>query len=254
MRVAQDFFQGVGLYWHGVRTWSTDPRLMAIGLIPGALTMFLFLASFVVLGWGLDGLSGWVADRVAGGGALHSLVQVAAGLALIGAWLLMAVYAFVSVTSVVGQPFFEAISHRIDARLGVVPAAPAWPWWQNAFRGVGEGLRLLMLTAPLSACLLLIGLVPVVGTLVSWTLGTLVGGWFVALEFTAIAFERRGMRLADRRRILAVRRARTVGFGAMAFLMSVIPPVAVLTMPSAVAGGTALARRAIEEAETAARR
>jgi CysZ protein len=249
MRALKDFAQGIGLYWRGARSWSTDPALMAIGLIPGLITMALFIGMFLALGWGLEGATGWIADRAVGAESdLHGLIQLAAGLALIGAWLLLLVYAFVTVTSVVGQPFFERISHRVDSRLGPVPEAPAWPWWRNAVRGVGEGARLLLLTAPLSLGLFLLGLIPVVGTATSWTLGLLFGGWFVALEFTAIPFERRGMVLRERRRVLGERRARTLGFGAMAFLMSVLPPVAILAMPSAVAGGTMLARLALDEA------
>jgi CysZ protein len=210
--------------------------------------MALFLTLFVTLGWGFHGATDWIADTLVGSeSGLHGIVQLAAGLALIGAGLLLFIYAFVTVTSVVGQPFFERISHRVDARLGPVPEAPAWPWWRNALRGVGEGARLLLLTAPLSVALFVLGLIPAVGTASAWILGALVGGWFVALEFTAIPFERRGMVLHERRRVLGTRRARTVGFGAMAFVMSAVPPVAILTMPSAVAGGTLLARLAIDE-------
>lgn len=251
MRALKDFVNGIGLYWRGVRTWSADPALMAIGLLPGFITMALFVALFVALGCGLAGATSWIADRAVGAESdLHGLVQLVAGMALVGAWILLAVYAFVTVTSVVGQPFFERISHRVDSRLGPVPEAPAWPWWRNAARGVGEGARLLLLTAPLSLGLFLLALIPVVGTAVAWTLGVLFGGWFVALEFTAIPFERRGMILGDRRRILRARRARTLGFGAMAFVMSAVPPLAILAMPSAVAGGTMLARLAIDEAAT----
>ncbi len=249
MHALKDFSSGVGLYWRGVRTWGADPALMAIGLLPGLITMALFVALFVALGWGLQGATDWIADVIVGSDSgFHGIVQLAAGLALIGAWLLLVVYAFVTVTSVVGQPFFERISHRVDARLGTVPEAPAWPWWRNAARGVGEGARLLLLTVPLSVGLFLLGLIPAVGTVAAWVLGALLGGWFVALEFTAIPFERRGMMLRDRRRLLRARRARTLGFGAMAFVMSVVPPLAVLAMPSAVAGGTMLARLAIDEA------
>lgn len=248
MRVLKDFAEGIGLYWRGARAWSADPFAMAIGLLPGLITMMLFIAAFVALGWGLDGATAWVADRVVGAdSAAHGAVQFVAALALIGGSVLIAVYAFVSVTTVVGQPFFEKVSHRVDSRLGPAPVTAEWPWWRNAVRGVGEGLRLSLLTVPLSGGLVVLGLIPGLGTAASWTLGVLFGGWFVALEFTAIAFERRGMVLADRRRILAVKRARTLGFGAMAFVMSAVPPLAILTMPSAIAGGTLLARRAIDE-------
>jgi len=119
---------------------------------------------------------------------------------------------------------------------------------------VGESLRMSLVTIPLSLALVLLGLVPLVGTVVAWTLGALIGGWFVALEFAAVPFERRGLRLRDRRRILAQRRAHTVGFGAMAFIMSAFAPLAILMMPSAVAGGTLLARAALDEDALAASR
>lgn len=248
MRALRDFAEGIGLYWRGVRAWSSDPIAMAIGLLPGLITVALFAAGLVALGWGLDGATSWIADRVVGANSgAHEAVQFLAALALIGGSVLIAVYAFVSVTTVVGQPFFERVSHRVDSRLGEVPVTAEWPWWRNAARGVGEGLRLSLLTFPLSAGLVVLGLIPGIGTAASWILGLLFGGWFVALEFTAIPFERRGMVLSDRRRILAAKRARTLGFGAMAFVMSAVPPLAILTMPSAIAGGTMLARRAIDE-------
>ncbi len=247
MRLVTDFFRGVGMYWRGVRTWSSDPSLMALGLLPGLITAWLFVAAFVAMTVWLDPFSNWIATVIVGDGAAHSIVQVVAALAVAGATVLIVVYGFVAVTTVVGQPFFERLSHRVDDRLGPVAQGPEWPWWTNAARGVGEGLRLSLVAVPVSLALLLLGLVPLVGTVIAWTLGALIGGWFVALEFAAVPFERRGLRLRDRRRILAKSRAQTVGFGAMAFVMSAFAPLAILMMPSAVAGGTLLARAALDE-------
>lgn len=216
---------------------------MALGLVPGAITAVLFVLMFVLVAAGLDPASSWLADRWVGAQSpWHDLAQWVVAMALLAAAILVAVYAFVTTTSVVGQPFFEALSHRIDDRLGPVAPGPEWPWWRNALRGIGEGVRLSVLTVPLSLGVALIGLIPAVGTVAAWTVGALLGGWFVALEFTAVPFERRGMRLRERRAGLGSRRALTVGFGAMAYLMAIVTPIAVVMMPAAVAGGTLLAR------------
>lgn len=252
MGAVREFFRGVGLYWRGFRMWSTDPELMAIGLVPGLITASLFVGGFLTMRWWLDPASEWIADRIVGDGGLHDLVQMAATLGIVGAAVLTAVYGFVSITSVVGQPFYEHISHRLDDRLGPVAPGPDWPWWRNAARGVGEGLRISLITVPMSVAIFVVGFVPVIGTALGWATGALVGGWFVALEFAAVPFDRRGLLLRDRRRVLGVRRARTLGFGAMAFVMSAFAPVAVLMMPSAVAGGTLLARLALDEAARSA--
>jgi CysZ protein len=249
MRPVTDFLHGARLYWRGVRTWASDPALMTLGLIPGLITAWLFVAAFVAMVLWLDSLSNAIATLLVGDGGAHAPVQVAAALGVVGSTILIVVYGFVAVTSIIGQPFFERLSHRVDDRLGPVANGPDRPWWLNAARGVGEGLRLALVTISASFALVLLGLVPLAGTALAWTLGALIGGWFVALEFTAVPFERRGLRLRDRRRILARRRAQTIGFGAMAFVMSAFAPLAVLMMPSAVAGGTLLARAALDEDE-----
>jgi CysZ protein len=91
--------------------------------------------------------------------------------------------------------------------------------------------------------LLVLGLVPLVGQTVVPVLGACVTGWFLAVELTAIALERRGLRLGERLRLLWRRRLLTVGFGLAVFVLFLVPLGAVLGMPGAIAGGTLLARR-----------
>lgn len=225
--------------------------LMLLGIVPGVLTWALFAFMFAGLWVWLDDFALWVGHRVAEEDLLATLIAAAVIVAVLAGAVLLVVYAFVSIASVVGQPFFEQLSHRVDDRHGPVSHGPEWPWWRNAVRGIGEGLRLFLLQAPLSVSLVLIGLIPAVGAVAAWTLGALCGGWFVALELTSIPFERRGLVLRDRRRVLGVRRARTLGFGTMAFIMAIVPPLAAATMPAGIAGGTLLARRALDDAATA---
>jgi CysZ protein len=70
-----------------------------------------------------------------------------------------------------------------------------------------------------------------------------VTGFFLAVELSAIALERQGLRLSDRLRLLWRRRLLALGFGLAVFLLFLVPLGAVLGMPGAVAGGTLLARR-----------
>ncbi len=112
MRAVRDFCGGVALYWRGFRMWVTDPTLMALGLLPGFITASLLVGGLLAMRWWLEPASTWVADRLTNDGPLHDLVEVAATLGIVGAALLVAIYGFVSITSVVGQPFFEHISHR----------------------------------------------------------------------------------------------------------------------------------------------
>ncbi len=220
---------------------------MAIGLLPGLLTWVLLGTLGLGMWFWLDDIALWVARRATDSEVLVAFIAVAVGLAAIAALLLIAVYAFMSISTVLGQWFYERISHEVDDHFGQVPQAPRWPWWRNALRGIREGLCLFSLQAPLALSVLLMGFIPVVGPVIAWTVGALVGGWFVALELTSIPFERRGLLLKDRRAALGATRARTLGFGVMAYLMAIVPPLAVATMPAGIVAGTLLARRSLGE-------
>jgi len=96
-----------------------------------------------------------------------------------------------------------------------------------------------------SILLFALGLIPVVGQILAPVLGAFLGGWFLTLELTGYAFDARGLRLRDRRRLLGARRSRTLGFGVATYLLFLVPFAVVFVMPAAVAGATLLARDAV---------
>jgi CysZ protein len=110
-------------------------------------------------------------------------------------------------------------------------------------RALRDGLLLVTSTAGLSVGLLLLGLVPLLGQTVVPVLGACVTGFFLSVELTSIALERRGLGLGGRLALLWRRRLLALGFGLAAFVLFLVPLGAVLCMPGAVAGGTLLARR-----------
>lgn len=242
----RDVAWGIRLYGRGVLLWRSRPRLAALGLLPGLATAWLFTIALIALFASLDRISGSVANALVGDSAWHDLVQVAAAFAIVGGALVVAVLTFVSVTSLLGQGVFDLISRRVDESLGPLPAEVEVPWWRSFRHAVGEGVSMILISVPLAIGVGVIGIVPVLGAIAAWILSATVGGWLLALEFTAGAFERRGFSFAQRRRLLRQRRAVAVGFGATAFLASSFAPLAVVTMPLSFAGGTHLARYVLE--------
>jgi CysZ protein len=242
------FWFGVGLLRRGLRTWRTDPTVMLLGLIPGVIAAAVVAALVTTLAINLDPITEWIASFASGvPDAFAPLVQVFVAIGLIWAVGLTIVYGFTSFTLLIGQPFFESISRRVDDSLGPVPALPARPWFAELMGNIGERIVRLMLAALVSVGLFLLGLVPLVGTAIAAILGLLMGGWLLALELTDSPFERRGHRLRYRRYALGNRRRVTLGFGVAAFLVFLIPGGAVLAMSGAVAGGTLLTRHTLGE-------
>ena len=92
------------------------------------------------------------------------------------------------------------------------------------------------------------GLIPVVGQTVVPVIDAGVGGWFLAVEISGVPFNRRGLRLRDRRRLLGAHRALALGFGVPLFLLFLVPFAAIVVMPGAVAGATLMTRRVLGQA------
>lgn len=242
------FWFGVGLLRRGFGTWRSDPGVMLLGLIPGAISACLVVAVVAVFATNLDPITAWVTGFASGWpDVLAQFVQILAAIALIWALGLTIVYGFTGFTLLIGQPFFEAIARRIDGESGPIPASHERAWLVALLGNIGERLGRLLLAALASVGLFLLGLIPAVGTLIAWTLGALIGGWFLALELTDYPFERRGHRLRYRRFALGRRRRVSLGFGIATFVLFLVPGGAVLTMSAAVAGGTLLSRHVLGE-------
>jgi len=240
----RDLLDGAACLVHGIGIFAGTPGLWAIGLLPALLALVVlavlvigFVASLPTMVTAVtpfaDGWSG--SDR----DALRLLIGAA--LTVGAVWL--AIISYTAIALAIGQPFYEVISRRVDARRGGAPAPVEVPRWRAIGRAVRDGLLLVAVTACTSVGLLLLGFVPVLGQTVVPLLGACVAGFFLAVELTSIALERRGFALRDRLRLLWRRRLLALGFGVPVFLLFLVPLGAILGMPGAVAGGTLLARR-----------
>ncbi|TDB78856.1 EI24 domain-containing protein [Micromonospora sp. KC721] len=245
------FFAGVGLLLRGLGLYVRSPGLMLLGVVPALISGALFVTAFATLAYFVEDLAAWVtpfADDWPT--STRSLTRVIAALAFLGLGGLLAVVSFTAVTLVLGDPFYEKLSERVEERLGGTPGAVEVPFWASLRRSVADSLRLVGRTVLFGIPLFAAGFIPVLGQTVVPVVGALVGGWLLAVELTGAPFSRRGLRLADRRSILRADRPATLGFGAAVFVCFLIPLGAVLVMPAAVAGATLLARRSLGQTVT----
>ena len=240
------FATGAGLLGRGLGLVLRNPRMLGLGLVPAVISGVLYAAVLITLIAFIADLSAavtWFADDWSA--TWRDLVRVVAGAALIGISGLIGVLTFTAVTLLIGDPFYEKISELVERRFGGVPDAVEVVWWRSLRRSLVDSLRLIGLSVLIGVPLFVAGFVPVVGQTVVPVLAATVAGWILAVELTGVPFQRRGRRLADRRRVLRGHRPMALGFGVAVFLCFLVPLGAVLLMPAAVAGGTLLARRAL---------
>jgi CysZ protein len=242
----REFVTGAGLLGRGLGLVLSSPRLLLLGLLPALLSGILYIGLLVLLIRFLPDLSGqatWFAESWSGW--LRDVVQVFAGAGILGLSVLLGILTFTAVTLLIGDPFYETISGRVEGRFGGVPDEVEVTLLESLRRSLVDSLRLIGIGVLVAIPLFFLGLLPLIGQTVIPVIGAAFGGWLLALELTGVPFQRRGQRLRHRRTVLAVNKPLTLGFGVAVFLVFLIPLGAVFLMPAAIAGATLLARKSL---------
>ncbi|MFE9409643.1 EI24 domain-containing protein [Streptomyces sp. NPDC006704] len=245
----RDIGTGFGYLVKGQRWAAGHGRSLGVGLLPGLITLVLYVGALIGLAFGADDVVGWATPFADGWsspwlglfrGFLTALV-FALG-------LFLAVISFTAVTLLVGQPFYEKLSADVDrARSGGAAPESGLSLRRELWISARDSLRVLVRVSCYGLLLFGLGFVPVIGQSVIPAIGFCVTGFFLAEELTAVALQRRGLELRPRLALLRSRRLLVLGFGVPLALAFAVPLVAVFLMPGAVAGATLMVRDLLGE-------
>jgi uncharacterized protein involved in cysteine biosynthesis len=244
----RNFIAGVRYFARGLGWVARRPGQWLFGLIPALIVLALYAVALTFLGLYLHDLVSAVspfADHWSSG--LRDLTRVLMGVLIFAAAVMISIVTFTGVTLVVGEPFYEGISGRVEESAGGLPPEAGASLWRQLLRGAGDAVIVGLITGVFAVVFFALGFLPVVGQTVVPVVAACVSGYFLTLELTSIALERRGLRRRDRFAVMRRERALCVGFGAAVFVVFLIPLGAVLAMPGAVAGGTLLARERLAD-------
>ncbi|MET9670352.1 EI24 domain-containing protein [Streptomyces sp. NPDC006475] len=239
----RDLVVGFGYLMKGQRWVAGHGRWFGFGLLPGLVTLVLYVGALIGLGYGADNLVGWATPFADGWsspwlGLLRGFLT-----ALVFTFgLFVAVITFTAVTLLIGQPFYESLSEQVDRSEGGRVPRSGLPLWRELWISARDSLRVVARVVFYGILLFAAGFLPVVGQTVVPALGFAVSGFFLAEELTAVALQRRGVELKERLVLLRGRRMMVLGFGVPLTLAFIVPLVAVFLMPGAVAGATLMVR------------
>ncbi|MGW4460433.1 EI24 domain-containing protein [Streptomyces albidoflavus] len=241
---------GVGFRYlmNGQRWALSHGKTFGLGLLPGLITLVVYAAALVALAFGADDLIAWATPFADGWGSPWlGLFRGFLTAVLFALGLMLAVITFTSVTLLVGSPFYDAVSERVDASVdGNVPTSGR-SFWHDLWVSTRDSLRILVRAAIWGVLLFALGFIPVVGQTAIPVVGFFVTGFFLTEELASVALARRDVDLRARLTLLRSRRTLAWGFGVPLALAYVIPFVAVFLMPGAVAGATLLSRDLLGE-------
>ncbi|MFI0163609.1 EI24 domain-containing protein [Streptomyces sp. NPDC017095] len=246
----RDLGVGFGYLLKGQRWVARRGRRYGFGLLPGLITLVLYAAALVALAlWGEDAV-GWATPFADDWSSpWQGLFRGFLTAVLFALGLLLAVLTFTAVTLLIGQPFYEALSERVDADVSPDGTAPesGLPLWRELWISARDSLRILVRAGLWGVLLFALGFLPFAGQTVVPVAGFFVTGFFLAEELAAVALQRRGVDLRARLALLRSRKTLVWGFGTPLGLAFLVPFVAVFLMPGAVAGATLLARDLLGE-------
>ncbi|MFF7282781.1 EI24 domain-containing protein [Streptomyces griseorubiginosus] len=243
---------GAGFHYllKGQRWVARHGKQYGFGLIPGLITLVLYLGALVSLAtWG-EGMVSWATPFADGWSSpWQGLFRGFLAVLLFALALLLAVLTFTAVTLLIGQPFYESLSEKVDRDVSPDGTAPesGLPLWRELWISARDSLRILIRAGLWAVLLFALGFVPVAGQTVVPVLGFFVTGFFLTEELTAVALQRRDIDLRARLALLRSRKALVWGFGTPLGLSFLVPFVAVFLMPGAVAGATLMARELLGE-------
>ncbi|MEG3626523.1 EI24 domain-containing protein [Streptomyces poriticola] len=246
----RDLGAGFGHLLRGQRWVARHGRSYGFGLVPGLITLVLYAAALIALAlWGTDAVAWATPFADDWSSPWLGLFRGFLTAVLFALALLLAVLTFTAVTLLIGQPFYESLSERVDRDVSPDGTAPEseLPLWRDLWISGRDSLRILVRAALWGVLLFALGFVPVVGQTAVPVAGFFVTGFFLTEELTSVALQRRGVELRDRLALLRSRKALVWGFGTPLALAFLVPFVAVFLMPGAVAGATLLARELLGE-------
>ncbi|CAM5231527.1 EI24 domain-containing protein OS=Streptomyces alboniger OX=132473 GN=CP975_10785 PE=4 SV=1 [Streptomyces alboniger] len=246
----RDLGTGFKYLLKGQRWMAGHGRQYGFGLLPGLITLVLYAAALVALAlWGEDFVAwatpfadDWSSPWLGLFRGLLTGVLFALG-------LLLSVVTFTAVTLLVGQPFYENLSEKVNRDVSPDGTAPesGLPLWRELWISARDSLRIVLRAAVWGVLLFACGFVPFVGQTVVPVIGFFVTGFFLTEELTAVALQRRRVDLRDRLTLLRARKTLVWGFGTPLAVAFLVPFVAVFLMPGAVAGATLMARDLLGE-------
>ncbi|MER8010973.1 MULTISPECIES: EI24 domain-containing protein [unclassified Streptomyces] len=246
----RDLAAGFSYLLKGQRWVARHGRHYGFGLLPGLITLVLYVAVLVVLAlWGEDAVSWSTPFADHWSSPWQGLFRGFLTAVLFALGLLLAVLTFTAVTLLIGQPFYENLSEKVDRDVSPDGTAPesGLPLWRELWISARDSLRILVRAALWGVLLFACGFLPFAGQTVVPVIGFFVTGFFLTEELTAVALQRRDVQLRARLALLRSRRALVWGFGTPLAVAFLVPFVAVFLMPGAVAGATLMARELLGE-------
>jgi CysZ protein len=242
-------FRGFNYPLEGLATMRQH-RLWRLAAVPIAVNIVLFV---LLVGLTLYVLVPWIQEAEAAltpATTTGIWATVVAGLAKVAVWamwilapvavLVINAFLLVFVGQAVASPFLDLLSERVEVlTLGIAPApTTASRVARSISIGIADVIWGVLLIVAVNLPLLLLNLVPVVGSAISAVLGFGFNALLLAVVFTGLPLTRYFISYPGRWHAVWHNKWLALGLGAGIMILMIVPLVNLVLLPLAAVGGT----------------
>jgi CysZ protein len=225
------FLYGVRFYFAGWSLLFRHPPLLGLSVIPIVLTVLILGAIAFASVWAVGRM--FPEGEPLFGPGLRMLIQAAVLLFVLFAGFLL----YLPLARVLLAPFSEALSRRAHA---IIHGDALGPSNLGALRAMWEGGKLVALQIVVAILALILSLfVPVIGPVI----GIVLGSVFCSMDYVDVPLSARGLPLRRKLSIWGQHKSLALGFGAIGYLLLLIPVINLFSLPAGIIGATLLAGR-----------
>lgn len=237
----KDFFFGFIFPFKSINLFLKNPKLVLYSIVPLILNIIIYGTIFIVSYKWIIGYS----NKVTGTDEINSIWwrELLNILLIIITFLLLLVIcylAFVTLGSIITAPFNEKISRYVEGTVASNKIIYDVGFWKDSWLSIkAEALKIFFYLSILIPIFLL-NLIPIIGSVLSTTLGLLFSFFYNSLDFLDYPMTRRFFTLRKKIEIVLSKKMLSLGFGCCVFLIMFLPLVNVLLKPICITAGTAL--------------
>jgi len=233
------FWEGFAAPRYGLAYLRDNPQLWSYAIIPILLNVFITIVAFVLLLVAVGGFIYYLHPQFPTGW-LGLLLETLSALALLLLAVLATFVLWFLLQGILGGYFYGKLARQVELRLGTPEELlTELPMYREALDTFRDVTSLILV----NASLLLLHVVPVVGSIVSIAATAYFDCLLFGREYLAYPLSLRGQTRRQRNQFARQFRGQTIGLGAVVLLMTFVPILGSIVLTTAVVGAVLLHRR-----------
>lgn len=234
------FYDGLATPFRGIKFLLSNLSLIRYFLIPFGINVLIFgIGTWIFYAYFGD-IVAWVPTWEAWyGKILYYLVAIV----FVLIYALFMAFGFTAIGSIIASPFLDVLSERTEEiRSGKKIDEPfsVKVLVKDAGAAVSNEIKKLSIFVGLQIALLLLNLLPAIGSIVYAICAPLLTIFFLAFEYLDFTLSRKRIKFGDKMKFISDNKGACMGMGAAFFFTTVVPFINFFVMPVAVIGATLL--------------